>query len=105
MFQQYFLDTRGPNDIPERFLKTAQRGTVNRVTGYYAQSALIKAVLTPIEFNHSKLCWVEVKYRRTERWWHAYYKRAASDLGLDIPISELTSEETLLITRDSVAGA
>ena len=99
VFEPYTLEFQGRNDVPERFLKRAlwedHQGTLgNRrgTLGYYAHSEHINDAAVAVEFNHEHLCWVEVRYSRSNDHWAAF-RIAAPDLGLQIRFSDLTSEE------------
>ena len=65
-----------------------RRGTL----GYYAHSEHINDAAVAVEFNHEHLCWVEVRYSRSNDHWTAF-RIAAPDLGLqivtDAPFSRL----------------
>jgi hypothetical protein len=51
-----------------------------------------------VEFNEPHLCWVELRWRAHEDQWQAF-QRAPEDLGLEIPITELTAQEVIQILR------
>jgi hypothetical protein len=96
LFERYNIATRGRNDVPPRFLKnTVWRDHQGRL-GYYAESTLSPRVIVPVEFNDSHLCWVELRWRVHEDQWQAF-RKAPEDLGLGIPITELTAQEVIQI--------
>ena len=99
LFEPYTLEFRGRNDVPARFLRGAlwedHQGTLGNcrgTLGYYAHSVHINDAPVAVEFNHEHLCWVEVRYSRSNDHWTAF-RIAAPDLGLHIPLGDLTSEE------------
>jgi hypothetical protein len=53
-------------------------------------------VIVPVEFNKPHLCWVELRWRVHEDQWQAF-RQAPEDLGLEIPITELTAQEVIQI--------
>jgi len=87
-FTPYSLSFRGVQDVPECFQKNARWREYHGTTGYYAKSRLITGSPVPVEFNHERLCWVELRYNRQTQWWDAF-RIAAEDLGLRIRESEL----------------
>ena len=94
MFSRYRLDFRGTNNVPERFLGQAEWRDHQGVTGYYAEPYNFpSAGLVAVEFNLDHLCWVEVRWRRTDSQWEAF-RPAAADLHLDIRINNLNEEES-----------
>ena len=97
-FTEYFLDQRGPQNVPQKFLKNAKwEEDYKTHPGYFAG---IGSLVVHVEFNFEYLCWTEVRYRRTERRWHVH-RIAESELGLDIHLDELTPYEILQVTGDS----
>jgi hypothetical protein len=96
LFERYNVATRGRNDIPPRFLKNAVWRDHQGRLGYYAESTLSPRAIVPIEFNEPHLCWVELRWRAHEDQWQAFQK-APEDLGLEIPITELTAQEVIQI--------
>ena len=109
-FEPYTLEFRGRNDVPERFLKRAlwedHQGTLgNRrgTLGYYAHSEHINDAAVAVEFNHEHLCWVEVRYSRSNDHWTAF-RIMAPDLGLQIQFSDLTSEELERVLEEDRAS-
>ena len=95
-FTPYFLEQRGPQNIPQRFLKNAKwEDDYKTHPGYFAG---VGSLVVHVEFNFEYLCWTEARYQRTERRWHIH-RIAESELGLDIHLDELTSDEILQVTR------
>ena len=106
MFSRYRLDFRGTNSVPERFLGQAEWRDHQGVTGYYAEPYNFpSAGPVAVEFNLDHLCWVEVRWRRTDSQWEAF-RPAAADLRLDISLSDLNKEEShhLLPISESEGG-
>ena len=102
MFEEYHYELRGPTNIHEKFLKNAQWQNHCGVLGYYATSTRQQG-LFPVEFNFDHLCWVEVRYLRTECRWLA--KRITDpDLGLQILLTDLSADELTSISGDSDTG-
>ena len=94
-FTEYFLEQRGPQNIPEKFLKNARwEQDYKTHPGYFAGRGNL---VIHIEFNFDHLCWTEARYRRTERRWHIH-RIAESELGLEIHLNELTPDEILHVT-------
>ena len=76
------------------------------MTGYYAEPYNFPSVgPVAVEFNLDHLCWVEVRWRRTDSQWEAF-RPAAADLRLDIRINDLNEEEShhLLPISESEEG-
>jgi hypothetical protein len=96
LFERYNVATRGRNDVPPRFLKNAVWRDHQGRLGYYAESLLSPRVIVPVEFNEPHLCWVELRWRAHENQWQAF-RKAPDDLGLEIPITELTAQEVIQI--------
>ena len=97
-FTTYFLERRGPQNVPQKFLKNAKwEEDYKTHPGYFAGSG---SLVVHVEFDFEHLCWTEVRYRRTERRWHVH-RIAESELGLDIYIDELTPDEVLQVTGGS----
>ena len=97
-FTEYFLDQRGPQNVPQRFLKNAKwEEDYKTHPGYFAG---VGSLVVHVEFNFDHLCWTEARYRRTERRWHIH-RIAESELGLDIHLDELTPDEILQVTEES----
>ena len=96
-FTEYFLEERGPPNIPQKFLKNAKWDDHRTYPGYYAT---VGSISVAVEFNYERLCWTEARYRRTERRWHVH-RIASKDLGLQIHEAELTPDEILQITGGS----
>ena len=97
-FTEYFLDQRGPQNVPQKFLKNARwEQDYKTHPGYFAG---VGSLVIHVEFNFDHLCWTEARYRRTERRWHVH-RIAESELGLDIHLDELTPDEILQITGGS----
>ena len=97
-FTEYFLDQRGPQNVPQKFLKNSKwEEDYKTHPGYFAGTG---SLVVHVEFNFEHLCWTEARYRRTERRWHIH-RIAESSLGLDIAIDELTSDEILQVTGGS----
>ena len=85
-FSRYRLDFRGTNNVPEQFLGQAEWRDHQGVTGYYAEPYNFpSAGPVAFEFNLDHLCWVEVRWRRTDSQWEAF-RPAAADLRLDISV-------------------
>ena len=97
-FTEYFLDQRGPQNVPQKFLKnTRWEQDYKTHPGYFAG---VGSLVIHVEFNFDHLCWTEARYRRTERRWHIH-RIAESRLGLDIHLDELTTDEILQIMGGS----
>ena len=97
-FTDYFLDQRGPQNVPQKFLKNARwERDYKTHPGYFAGTG---SLVIHVEFNFQHLCWTEARYRRTERRWHIH-RIAESNLGLDIHVDKLTPDEVLQITGES----
>src|SRR5580693_6888667 len=96
LFERYNVATRGRNDVPPRFLKNAEWRDHQGRLGYYAESTLSPRAIVPVEFNEPHLCWVELRWRAREDQWQAF-RKAPEDLGLEIPITELTAQEVIQI--------
>ena len=97
-FAKYFLDQQGPQNVPQKFLKSARwEDKYRNSPGYYTVSG---SFTVAVEFNSEHLCWTETRYRRTERQWHIH-KIAADDLGLNIHLDELTPDEIILVMGGS----
>ena len=97
-FTEYFLDKRGPQNVPQKFLKNVKWETDYKThPGYFAG---VGSLVIHVEFNFDRLCWTEARYRRTERRWHIH-RIAESELGLDIHLDELTPDEILHVTGGS----
>ena len=97
-FTEYFLEQRGPRNVPQKFLKNARWEEEYRSNpGYFAGTG---SLIIHVEFNFERLCWTEIRYRRTERRWHVH-RIAESELGLDIHLDELTPDEVLQVTGGS----
>jgi hypothetical protein len=96
LFERYNVATRGRNDVPPRFLKNAIWRDHQGRLGYYAESTLSPQVIVPVEFNEPHLCWVELQWRAHEDQWQAF-RKVPEDLGLKIPITELTAQEVIQI--------
>ena len=99
-FTEYFLDQRGPQNVPQKFLKNAKwEQDYKTHPGYFAG---VGSLVVHVEFNFEHLCWTEARYRRTERRWHIH-RIAESNLGLDIHVDELTPDEIIQVMggRDS----
>ena len=97
-FTEYFLEKRGPQNVPQKFLKNARwEADYKTHPGYFAG---VGSLVIHVEFNFDHLCWTEARYRRTERRWHIH-RIAESELGLDIHLGELTPNEILQITGGS----
>ena len=96
-FTEYFLEQRGPKNVPQKFLKSAKwEEDYKTHPGYFAGTG---SLVIHIEFNFEHLCWTEARYRRTERRWHIH-RIADSNLGLDIHLDELTPDEILQVTGE-----
>ena len=94
-FTEYFLEQRGPQNVPQKFLKNAKwEEDYKTHPGYFAG---VGSLVVHVEFNFDHLCWTEARYRRTERQWHVH-RIAESELGLDIHLDELSPDEVLQIT-------
>jgi hypothetical protein len=102
LFKRYNIATRGRNDVPPQFLKNAVWRDHQGRLGYYAESTLSPRVIVPVEFNEPHLCWVELCWRTHEDQWQAF-RIAPEDLGLEIPITELTAQEVIQILRPDSA--
>jgi Uma2 family endonuclease len=96
LFERYNVATRGRNDVPPRFLKNAIWRDHQGRLGYYAESTLSLQAIVPVEFNEPHLCWVELRWRAHKDQWQAF-RKAPEDLGLEIPITELTAQEVIQI--------
>ena len=97
-FTEYFLDQRGPQNVPQKFLKNARwEQDYKTHPGYFAG---VGSLVIHVEFNFDHLCWTEVRYRRTERRWHVH-RIAESELGLNIHLDELTPDEVLQVAGES----
>ena len=97
-FKEYFLDRRGPQNVPQKFLKNARwEEDYKTHPGYFAGTG---SLVIHVEFNFEHLCWTEARYRRTERRWHIH-RIADSTLGLDIHLDELTPDKILQVTGGS----
>ena len=97
-FTKYFLERRGLQNVPQKFLKSARWEEEYRSNpGYFAGTG---SLIIHVEFNFEHLCWTEVRYRQTERQWHVQ-RIASSDLGLDIHLDELTPDKILQVTGGS----
>ena len=93
-FSRYRLNFRGVDNVPDRFTTRTEFRSHQGITGYYAEPYNFpSAGPVAVEFNFEHLCWVEVRWRRTDNQWEAF-RPAAADLQLDIRISDLTEEET-----------
>ena len=69
-FTEYFLEERGPKNIPQKFLKNSKKEEEYRsVPGYYAT---VGSLTVAVEFNTEHLCWTEARYCQTERRWHIH---------------------------------
>jgi hypothetical protein len=90
LFERYNVATRGRNDVPPQFLKNAIWRDHQGRLGYYAESTLSPQAIVPVEFNEPHLCWVELCWRAHKDQWQAF-RKAPEDLGLEIPIMELTA--------------
>jgi hypothetical protein len=100
-FERYNVATRGRNDVPPRFLiNTIWRDHQGRL-GYYTESTLSPRAIVPIEFNEPHLCWVELCWRAQDQW--QAFCIAPEDLGLEIPITELTAQEVIQILGPDTA--
>jgi hypothetical protein len=95
-FERYNVATRGRNDVPPRFLKNAVWRDHQGRLGYYAESNLSPRAIVPVEFNKPHLCWVELHWRAHEDQWQVF-RKTPEDLGLEIPITELTAQEVIQI--------
>jgi hypothetical protein len=102
LFKRYNIATRGRNDVPPQFLKNAVWRDHQGRLGYYAESTLSPRAIVPVEFNEPHLCWVELCWRTHEDQWQAF-RIAPEDLGLEIPITELTAQEVIQILRPDSA--
>jgi hypothetical protein len=96
LFTAYHIDLRGLNNVPLRFLKNTVWRDHQGGLGYYAESTLAPGATIPVEFNYNHLCWVELRWRANENQWQAF-RKAPEDLGLQIPIAELTEQEVIQI--------
>ena len=97
-FTEYFLDQRGPQNVPQKFLKNAKwKEDYKTHPGYFAS---VGSLEIHVEFDFDHLCWTEARYRRTERRWHIH-RIAESELGLNIYLDELTPDEILQIMGES----
>ena len=97
-FTEYFLEQRGLQNVPQKFLKNTRWEEQYRSNpGYFAGTG---SLIIHVEFNFEHLCWTEIRYHRTERRWHVH-RIAESELGLDIHIDELTPDEILQVTGGS----
>ena len=97
-FTEYFLDQRGPQNVPQKFLKNAKwEEDYKTHPGYFAG---VRSLVVHVEFNFDHLCWTEARYRRTERRWHIH-RIAESELGLDIHLDKLTPDKILQVTGGS----
>ena len=97
-FTEYFLEQQGPQNVPQKFLKSARWEEEYRSNpGYFAGTG---SLIIHVEFNFERLCWTEIRYRRTERRWHVH-RIAESELGLDIHLDELTPDEIIQVTGGS----
>ena len=93
MFSRYRINFRGANNVPEPYCRGVEWRDHQGITGYYAEpSNFPSAGLVAVEFNFEHLCWVEVRWRRTDSQWEAF-RPAAVDLRLDIRLIDLSEEE------------
>ena len=58
-FKEYFFAERGPQNVPQKFLKSAKWDNFRSVPGYYAT---VGSLTLGVEFNFEHLCWVDVRY-------------------------------------------
>ena len=97
-FTEYFLEQRGPQNVPQKFLKNTRWEEEYRSNpGYFAGTG---SLIIHVEFNFEHLCWTEVRYCQTERRWHIH-RIASSELGLDIHLDKLNPDEILQIMGGS----
>ena len=83
-FSRYRINFRGADNVPEPYRGSVEWRDHQGITGYYAEPFNFpSAGLVAVEFNFEHLCWVEVRWRRTDSQWEAF-RPAAADLRLDI---------------------
>ena len=92
-FSRYRINLRGADNVPEPYRGSVEWRDHQGISGYYAVPFNFpSAGLVAVEFNFEHLCWVEVRWRRTDSQWEAF-RLAAVDLCLDIRLIDLSEEE------------
>ena len=92
-FVPYTIESRGDQVVPEQYLKRARWcfSTYTGTEGYHTLSISDHNEedqdLYPVEFNFDHLCWVEIRWNQDGHW--EAFRAAGTDLGCDIPISEI----------------
>ena len=104
----YYIARRGSRTVPDRFLKTVEwRDSEGE---YCTLDPWSKGQYIKVEFSPHALCWGEVRYLTRDNEFEAgvaeweIFCPCPEELGCDIRIIELTSEELCLITEGSEAS-
>ena len=103
----YYIARRGSHTVPDRFLKTIEWR--DSEGGYCILDPCPKGHHIKVEFSPHALCWGEVRYLTRDdefeegvaEW--EIFRPCPEELGCDIQIIELTSEEVRLVTNRSEA--
>ena len=70
VFQPYSIESRGPRNVPTRYLKTARWRTIGGSTGYYVDVPTRPSRYYPVEFNFPNFCWCEVTWSVFHQRWN-----------------------------------
>ena len=104
----YYIARRGSRTVPDRFLKTVEwRDSEGE---YCTLDPWSKGQYIKVEFSPHALCWGEVRYLTRDNEFEAgvaeweIFCPCPEELGCDIRIIELTSEELRLVTEGSEAS-
>ena len=99
----YYIARRGSHTVPDRFLKTVEWR--DSEGGYCIPDLWTEGHYIKVEFSPRALCWGEVRYlTRNDEFeegiaeWEIF-RPCPEELGCDIHIIELTSEELRLVTE------
>ena len=104
----YYIARRGSRTVPDRFLKTVEWR--DSEGGYCVLDPWTKGLYIKVEFSPHALCWGEVRYLTQDDEFEAgvaeweIFRPCPEELGCDIRIVELTSEELCLVTEGSEAS-
>ena len=104
----YYIARRGSRTVPDRFLKTVEWR--DSEGGYCVLDQWTEGHYIKVEFSPQALCWGEVRYLTRDdefeegvaEW--EIFRPCPEELGCDIRIMELTSEELRLVTAGSEAS-
>ena len=104
----YYIARKGSRTVADRFLKTVEWR--DSEGGYCILDPWTEGQYIKVEFSPHALCWGEVRYLTQDNEFEAgvaeweIFCPCPEELGCDICIIELTSEELRLITKGSEAS-